>query len=110
MITAKQAFKKSKIGYGNYINRVKEIVKNELENDIAEKIETAMGVGHFFIFYWRDFTWFAQQTIAPEDYILILKEKLQSLGYKVIAIDGNTNIKIEIYWDQEEEEEEEDNG
>ena len=109
MITAKKAFEKSKIGYDNYINRVKEIVKNELENYIAEKIEIATAAGHFFIFYWREFTWFAHQTIAPQDYILILGEKLQSLGYKIITIDGNKDIKIEIYWDQEEEEEE-DNG
>lgn len=49
MITAKEAFEKSKIGYDNYINNVKEIVKNELENYIVEKIEIATNVGHLLL-------------------------------------------------------------
>ena len=52
MITAKEAFKKSKIGYDNYINNVKEIVKNELENYIMTRINIATDIGHFAAEYW----------------------------------------------------------
>ena len=108
MITAKEAFKKSTIGYDNYINNVKEIVKNELENYIAEKIEITTGVGRFATDYWWGLSWFEDQNINLEDFLHYMKCELEFFGYEVNISHNEERAIIWIYWDQEEEEE--DNG
>ena len=106
MITAKEAFEKSKIGYDNYVNNVKEIVKNELENYIVEKIEIATGVGIFTAEYWWSLSWFEDQNIKPEDFLLYMKSELEFFGYEVDISHNEERGIIWIYWDMEEE----DNG
>lgn len=106
MITAKEAFEKTKIGYDNYINKVKKIVKDELENYITEKIEIAINAGNFTSDYWWSLSWFEDQNIRPEDFLNYMKYDLEFFGYKVETYHNEERGIIWIYWDVEEE----DNG
>lgn len=103
MITAKEAFEKSKIGYDNYINNVKKIVKDELENYIVEKIEIATGIGDFTAQYWWSLSWFKAQNIDPEDFLHYMECELEFFGYEINIFHNEERGIVWIYWDMEEE-------
>ena len=103
MITAKEAFKKSQLGYENYMNHLKEIVKNELENYITEKIELAINRGAFSTEYWWSVGWFEDQAIFLDDFLTCLEKELEFFGYKTFTSQNEECGIIWIDWDQEEE-------